>query len=139
MSCLFVQDIHIMVCLFLSYTLVGMVVWYIGAGSGDGNPYGIVIATVSLISNFPVDFALTEDVDFVHCAISLCTCCSETGKGSPMDYDWSNYYIRYYISDMTGILGKLTPYLVVGYSWTNSHSNIIGNPGVGIALGWRRA
>jgi hypothetical protein len=82
-----------------------MVVWYIGAGLGDGNPYGTVIATVSLILNFLVNFALTEDVDFFHCAISLRTCCSETGKGSPMDYDWSYYYIRYHISDKTGILG----------------------------------
>lgn len=26
--------------------IVGMAVWYIGAGSGSGNPYGIVVATV---------------------------------------------------------------------------------------------
>jgi len=28
--------------------------------------------------------------------------------------------------------------LVVGYSWVNSHSNSIGNVGVGVAIGWKR-
>ncbi|RDB27383.1 Uncharacterized protein C57A7.05 [Hypsizygus marmoreus] len=32
--------------------LVGMAVWYIGAGSGDGNPYGIVIATTAFVAPF---------------------------------------------------------------------------------------
>ncbi|KAL1742634.1 hypothetical protein HDZ31DRAFT_42783 [Schizophyllum fasciatum] len=32
--------------------LLGMAVWYIGAGNGDGNPYGIVAATVVFISPF---------------------------------------------------------------------------------------
>ncbi|TFK67683.1 hypothetical protein BDN72DRAFT_87052 [Pluteus cervinus] len=32
--------------------LVGMAIWYIGAGRGDGNPYGIVIATTFFLSFF---------------------------------------------------------------------------------------
>jgi len=28
---------------------------------------------------------------------------------------------------------------VVGYSWVNTHLAPLGNPGVGIALGWQRA
>lgn len=30
--------------------LIGMAVWYIGAGSGNGNPYGIVIATTVFVA-----------------------------------------------------------------------------------------
>ncbi|KAF5376953.1 hypothetical protein D9615_007250 [Tricholomella constricta] len=32
--------------------LVGMAVWYIGAGSGNGNPYGIVVATTAFTAPF---------------------------------------------------------------------------------------
>lgn len=30
------------------FNTVGMTLWYIGAGLGHGNPYGVVIALVSL-------------------------------------------------------------------------------------------
>lgn len=41
---------------------VGMTVWYIGAGLGHGNPYGVVIATVSPI---PRSFYFQRaDVDY---------------------------------------------------------------------------
>jgi len=32
--------------------LLGTAIWYIGAGSGHGNPYGIVIATTAILAPF---------------------------------------------------------------------------------------
>lgn len=34
---------------------------------------------------------------------------------------------------------RLIRMAVVGYSWVNANQDLLGNPGVGVTLGWKRA
>ncbi|KAL4265718.1 ER transporter 6TM N-terminal domain-containing protein [Pleurotus pulmonarius] len=84
--------------------LLGMAVWYIGAGSGLGNPYGVVISTTVFVAPF--------------------------------------LYIRVVgpMQDaMLWILAGVTIIFVVGYSWIDSHLEMLTSSGVGVEIGWRRA
>ncbi|KAJ8703362.1 hypothetical protein PTI98_001989 [Pleurotus ostreatus] len=84
--------------------LLGMAVWYIGAGSGLGNPYGVVISTTVFVAPF--------------------------------------LYIRVVgpMQDaMLWILAGVTIIFVVGYSWIDSHLEMLTSSGVGVEVGWRRA
>lgn len=83
--------------------LIGLVAWYIGAGSGPGNPYGIAAIMVPVI------------------------------------------VIGMWLRIFTGpallqgaIMGIATIYLVVSYSWIDTHIPSYGNPGVGVSVFWRR-
>ncbi|KAK4937412.1 hypothetical protein LTR10_021949 [Elasticomyces elasticus] len=83
--------------------ILGMVCWYIGAGSGPGNPYGMAaimaLAIVVLMwGRLFAPLALLQGV----------------------------------------LLMASTMYLVVAYSWVDTHIPSYGNPGVGYSVFWRR-
>ncbi|KIM39015.1 hypothetical protein M413DRAFT_447379 [Hebeloma cylindrosporum] len=84
--------------------LIGMAVWYMGAGLGPGNPYGIVVATTVLVAPF-----LFARIAGPPAQLAL----------------W--------------VMVAVTIVFVVGYSWVNANQAILGNPGVGVTLGWKRA
>ncbi|PPQ86229.1 hypothetical protein CVT24_001163, partial [Panaeolus cyanescens] len=84
--------------------VIGVVLWYMGAGKGSGNPYALVTLTTVLLSPF--------------------------------------IYLRLVASQQMSVLWimiAVTSVFVVGYSWMNANMPTLGNPGVGIELGWRRA
>ncbi|PPQ76063.1 hypothetical protein CVT24_006853 [Panaeolus cyanescens] len=84
--------------------VIGMALWYIGAGRGHGNPYAIVIVTTVLLSPF--------------------------------------LYLRIVTSPRFSALWIMIPVtgvFVAGYSWINANQFVIANPGIGVALGWKRA
>ncbi|KAI5117073.1 hypothetical protein M0805_007950 [Coniferiporia weirii] len=83
--------------------IVGLLVWYIGNGHGNGNPYGVAAAFgVFLI---PVIFAR------IHAPPALL---------QPI------------------VMFNATLALIVGYSWIDAHLVVIGNPGVGWPIAWKR-
>jgi hypothetical protein len=82
---------------------LGMVCWYIGAGNGPGNPYGMaaIMALVIVLLMWGRLFAppaLLQGILFM----------------------------------------TTTTYLVVAYSWADTHIPSYGNPGVGYSVFWRR-
>ncbi|KAF4905041.1 hypotheticall protein [Colletotrichum viniferum] len=83
--------------------IVGLVCWYIGAGSGPGNPYGLAAVMAVLI-------------------IPLMR--------------WRLFTPPEHLA--AGIMLAATAYMVVAYSWIDSHVPTYGNPGVGYQIFWRR-
>ncbi|KAF2997210.1 hypothetical protein E8E14_001560 [Neopestalotiopsis sp. 37M] len=83
--------------------IIGLVCWYIGAGSGPGNPYGMaaVMAVIIVAIMWYRLFAPPEMLQ-------------------------------------AGIMMTTTIYLVVAYSWSDTHNPVYGNPGVGYNVFWRR-
>ncbi|KPM38860.1 hypothetical protein AK830_g7716 [Neonectria ditissima] len=83
--------------------VVGMAAWYIGAGSGPGNPYGeaAIMAVVIVIFMW-----------------------------------WRLFSSPAWMAG--GLMMAVTAYLVVAYSWMDTHNPIYGNPGVGYQVFWRR-
>ncbi|RDW66627.1 hypothetical protein BP5796_09376 [Coleophoma crateriformis] len=83
--------------------VVGMVAWYIGAGNGGGNPYGIaaIMAVVIVI------------------------------------FMWWRLFSPPSLMG-AGIMMAATAYLVVVYSWTDTHLPAYGDLGVGYSVFWRR-
>ncbi|ETS81358.1 hypothetical protein PFICI_06360 [Pestalotiopsis fici W106-1] len=83
--------------------VIGLVCWYIGAGSGSGNPYGMaaVMAVAIVVLMYWRLFAPQEQLQ-------------------------------------AGIMLTSTLYLVVAYSWNDTHNPTYGNPGVGYNVFWRR-
>lgn len=83
--------------------VIGLVCWYIGAGSGPGNPYGLAavmaVAIVALMW-----WRLFAPPDQIQAPIMMAS----------------------------------TMYMVVSYSWTDSHTPTYGDPGVGYSIFWRR-
>ncbi|KAF9261178.1 hypothetical protein L218DRAFT_981064 [Marasmius fiardii PR-910] len=82
--------------------IVGMLFWYISAGSGHGSPFGL--AAVAAVT-FPFIFYLRQYY-----------------PGPPM----------------TVLIFLVTTFLIVGYSYQDSHIILPGNPGVGWDVAWRR-
>lgn len=83
--------------------LFGMVCWYIGAGSGDGNPYGMAAVM----------------------AVAIVLLMWTRMFGPPQ---WMQAWI----------MMAATVYLVMAYSWIDTHIPNYGNPGVGVSVFWRR-
>ncbi|RDW62426.1 hypothetical protein BP6252_11859 [Coleophoma cylindrospora] len=83
--------------------VVGMVAWYIGAGNGGGNPYGIaaIMAVVIVI------------------------------------FMWWRLFSPPSLMG-AGIMMAATAYLVVVYSWIDTHLPSYGDLGVGYSVFWRR-
>ncbi|KIW40722.1 uncharacterized protein PV06_07899 [Exophiala oligosperma] len=83
--------------------IIGLAAWYIGAGDGPGNPYGMaaILAPAIVVAMWLRLF--TKPV-FLQ-AIMITTA---------------------------------TVYLVVAYSWVDTHMPRFGNPGVGYEVFWRR-
>jgi hypothetical protein len=83
--------------------ILGLLCWYIGAGSGPGNAYGLaaVMAVAIVIMMWWRLFAPSEHMT-------------------------------------AGIMLTSTMYLVVAYSWIDTHIPSYGNPGVGYEIFWRR-
>ncbi|KAK0622236.1 hypothetical protein DIS24_g11259 [Lasiodiplodia hormozganensis] len=83
--------------------VVGLVCWYIGAGNGPGNPYGMAAIMAPVI---------------------ICIM-------------WFRLYAPSVL--LPGVmLVSATMFLVVGYSWDDTHIPSYGNPGVGYEIFWRR-
>ncbi|KAL0581273.1 hypothetical protein V5O48_000756 [Marasmius crinis-equi] len=82
--------------------ILGMLLWYISTGSGNGSPYGL--AAVGAVT-FPFIF-----------------------------------YLRLYWPGppMTILIFLVTTFLIIGYSYQDSHIVLPGNPGVGWDVAWRR-
>ncbi|CAI0654532.1 unnamed protein product [Colletotrichum noveboracense] len=83
--------------------IIGLVCWYIGAGSGPGNPYGLAAVMTVLII--------------------------------PLMW-WRLFTPPEHLA--AGIMLAATAYMVVAYSWIDSHVPTYGNPGVGYQIFWRR-
>ncbi|KAI8307252.1 hypothetical protein K4K59_011141 [Colletotrichum sp. SAR11_240] len=83
--------------------IIGLVCWYIGAGSGPGNPYGLAAVMAVLII--------------------------------PLMW-WRLFTPPEHLA--AGIMLAATAYMVVAYSWIDSHVPTYGNPGVGYQIFWRR-
>ncbi|KAF4830900.1 hypotheticall protein [Colletotrichum tropicale] len=83
--------------------IIGLVCWYIGAGSGPGNPYGLAAVMAMLII--------------------------------PLMW-WRLFTPPEHLA--AGIMLAATAYMVVAYSWIDSHVPTYGNPGVGYQIFWRR-
>lgn len=83
--------------------VTGLMAWYIGAGNGPGNPYGMsaIMALVIIIGMWLRLFASPAILQGVITFVS-------------------------------------TAYLVVSYSWIDTHIPSYGNPGVGYPVFWRR-
>ncbi|KAF7514576.1 hypothetical protein G7054_g15191 [Neopestalotiopsis clavispora] len=83
--------------------VIGLACWYIGAGSGPGNPYGMaaVMAVAIVVLMYWRLFAPQDQLQ-------------------------------------AGIMLTSTLYLVVAYSWSDTHNPTYGNPGVGYNVFWRR-
>jgi len=84
--------------------ILGMVCWYIGAGNGPGNPYGMaaIMALAIILLMWGRLFAPPALLQGV-------------------------------------LLMASTLYLVVAYSWVDTHIPSYDNPGVGYSVFWRRA
>ncbi|KAB2568894.1 Uncharacterized protein DBV05_g12432 [Lasiodiplodia theobromae] len=83
--------------------VVGLVCWYIGAGNGPGNPYGMAAIMAPVI---------------------ICIM-------------WFRLHAPSVL--LPGVmLVSATMFLVVGYSWDDTHIPSYGNPGVGYEIFWRR-
>jgi len=83
--------------------VIGMVCWYIGAGNGLGEPYGM--AAIVAVAIVPL------------------------------------MYGRLFapLAALQGILSAAaTMYLVMAYSWVDTHIPSYGNPGLGYSVFWRR-
>ncbi|KAL1869618.1 hypothetical protein Daus18300_005472 [Diaporthe australafricana] len=83
--------------------VLGLVCWYIGAGSGPGNPYGLAAVTGAAIVVL-MWWRLLAPPDQIQAPIMMAS----------------------------------TMYLVVSYSWMDTHSPTYGDPGVGYTIFWRR-
>lgn len=83
--------------------IFGMVCWYIGAGSGPGNSYGMaaIMALAIVVLMWGRLFAPPALLQGI-------------------------------------LLTASTTYLVVAYSWVDTHIPSYGNPGVGYSVFWRR-
>lgn len=99
----FVSGLLVRVAGTVAGGVIGLVCWYIGAGSGPGNPYGLAavmaVAIVALMW-----WRLFAPPDQIQAPIMMAS----------------------------------TMYLVVSYSWMDTHSPTYGDPGVGYAVFWRR-
>lgn len=84
--------------------ILGTICWYIGAGNGPGNPYGM--AAVMAV------------------AITLLM--------------WGRLFAPPALLQGVLLMASTT-YLVVAYSWVDTHIPSYGNPGVGYSVFWRRA
>ncbi|KAF7542177.1 hypothetical protein G7Z17_g11813 [Cylindrodendrum hubeiense] len=83
--------------------IIGMVCWYIGAGSGPGNPYGLA-AVMAVAITLMMWSRLFSPPEFLPASIML----------------------------------TATLFMVVAYSYVDTHIPSYGNPGVGYAVFWRR-
>ena len=120
-----------------------MAIWYIGAARGHGNPYGIVIATVSFKFYFTSKcLNLTKFADCSSFSSSLCSNSWTSNAEIFLEHDsnhsdfWLailNFFVR-----MTGADVRIL-FQVVGYSWIDANQGVFGNPGIGVSLGWKRA
>ncbi|KAG6849761.1 hypothetical protein H0H93_005443 [Arthromyces matolae] len=107
--------------------LVGMAVWYIGAGNGPGNPYGVVIAT-NLSS------------DCLHCAFPTWTACRTPSTNGLVDAFWCYNCIWLVVKVLSNLfLHPIVVSAVVGFSWVDKHLAVLNNSGVGVEIGWKRA
>lgn len=99
----FVSGLLVRVAGTVAGGVIGLVCWYIGAGSGPGNPYGLAavmaVAIVALMW-----WRLFAPPDQIQAPIMMAS----------------------------------TMYLVVSYSWMDTHSPAYGDPGVGYSIFWRR-
>ncbi|CAG9990957.1 unnamed protein product [Clonostachys byssicola] len=83
--------------------VLGLVCWYIGAGNGPGNPYGLAaIMAVAIVGMMW----------------------------------WRLFAPPEHMA--AGIMLTSTMYMVVAYSWVDTHIPSYGNPGVGYQVFWRR-
>ncbi|KIM71841.1 hypothetical protein PILCRDRAFT_93686 [Piloderma croceum F 1598] len=82
---------------------LGLATWYIGAGSGIGNPYGMAASVAVFL------------VPLLWFRLFL-----------PIQYQAG------------GILIAVTWALIVGYSWIDGHLPIVGTPGIGWTVAWKR-
>ena len=83
--------------------VLGMICWYIGAGNGPGNPYGM--AAIMAVA--------------VTCLM------------------WGRLFAPPALLQGVLLMAS-TIYLVVAYSWVDTHIPNYGNPGVGYSVFWRR-
>ncbi|KAF7561096.1 hypothetical protein G7046_g3044 [Stylonectria norvegica] len=83
--------------------VLGMAAWYIGAGNGPGNPYGVAAIMAVVIVMFMW---------------------------------WRLFSSPQWMA--AGLMMAATAYLVVAYSWIDTHNPTYGNPGVGYEVFWRR-
>lgn len=83
--------------------VIGLVAWYIGAGNGAGNPYGMAAIMAVMITG----------------------------------YMWCRLFSPPAMTPAV-IMMAATTYLVVAYSWIDTHIPSYGNPGVGYSVFWRR-
>ena len=83
--------------------VLGMVCWYIGAGNGPGNPYGMAAIMALAV-----------------------TCLM-----------WGRLFAPPALLQGVLLMAS-TLYLVVAYSWMDTHIPAYGNPGVGYSVFWRR-
>ncbi|KAF6530531.1 hypothetical protein HZS61_001843 [Fusarium oxysporum f. sp. conglutinans] len=83
--------------------VVGMAAWYIGSGSGPGNPYGEAAAMALVI----------------------------------LPFMWWRVFSSLPLMP-AGVMMGITAYLVVIYSWIDTHNEPYGNPGKGYEIFWRR-
>lgn len=99
----FVSGLLVRVAGTVAGGVIGLVCWYIGAGSGPGNPYGLAavlaVAIVALMW-----WRLFAPPDQIQAPIMMAS----------------------------------TMYLVVSYSWMDTHDPTYGDPGVGYTIFWRR-
>ncbi|KAL5519292.1 hypothetical protein ACEPAH_975 [Sanghuangporus vaninii] len=83
--------------------VMGLLIWYIGNGTGNGNPYGTAAAYGVFI--IPILFArINAPPTLLQPLIMFCATLS----------------------------------LIVGYSWIDAKLNVVGNPGVGWPIAWKR-
>ena len=82
--------------------VIGLTAWYIGAGNGIGNPYGIAAIMVPVT----VFFMYLRLFFPAHIQVSL--------------------------------VMASTTYLIVAYSWDDTHTPTFENPGAGYTIFWRR-
>lgn len=99
----FVASLLVRIASTVAGGVLGLLCWYIGSGSGPGNPYGLaaVMAVFIVVMMWWRLFAPPEQM-------------------------------------MAGIMLAATTYLIVAYSWIDTHNPTYGNPGVGYAIFWRR-
>ncbi|KAJ9653803.1 hypothetical protein H2201_009098, partial [Coniosporium apollinis] len=83
--------------------ILGMLAWYIGSGSGLGNPYGLA-AVMAVFGTVIV---------------------------------WLRLWAPPHLLPAT-IMGSVTCFLIVGYSYGDTHIPEYGSPGVGYGVFWHR-